>query len=169
MRGVSGEIFVGYFEENFGGKIDHYIFCVEINSQTIILKRNFKIHFEFRASLRNFQDLNFWGATSCSLTLPTFLCPQDCKALASLLNFRDTLSKGQEAWADSSQELATISKNPGNLVQKLSKWNLFFPFTYSIRFREREGSDQRSQKHYYEEYNLGINLPSWLYKTHGLI
>jgi hypothetical protein len=22
-----------------------------------------KIHFEFRASLRNFQDLNFWGAT----------------------------------------------------------------------------------------------------------
>jgi hypothetical protein len=25
----------------------------------------FKIHFEFRASLRNFQDLNFWGATVC--------------------------------------------------------------------------------------------------------
>jgi hypothetical protein len=24
----------------------------------------FKIHFEFRASLRKFQDLNFWDATS---------------------------------------------------------------------------------------------------------
>jgi hypothetical protein len=24
----------------------------------------FKIHFEFRASLRKFQDLNFWGATA---------------------------------------------------------------------------------------------------------
>jgi hypothetical protein len=23
----------------------------------------FEIHFEFRASLRNFQDLNFWDAT----------------------------------------------------------------------------------------------------------
>jgi len=25
----------------------------------------FEIHFEFRASLRKFQDLNFWDATSC--------------------------------------------------------------------------------------------------------
>jgi hypothetical protein len=24
----------------------------------------FEIHFEFRASLRNFQDLNFWDATA---------------------------------------------------------------------------------------------------------
>jgi hypothetical protein len=27
------------------------------------LKQDLKIHFEFRASLRNFLDLNFWGAT----------------------------------------------------------------------------------------------------------
>ena len=33
LRGISGEIFIGYYEENFGGKIDHYIFFVEINSQ----------------------------------------------------------------------------------------------------------------------------------------
>jgi hypothetical protein len=25
----------------------------------------FEIHFEFRASLRKFQDLNFWDATKC--------------------------------------------------------------------------------------------------------
>jgi hypothetical protein len=25
----------------------------------------FEIHFEFRASLRKFQDLNFWDATVC--------------------------------------------------------------------------------------------------------
>jgi hypothetical protein len=44
LRGISGEIFAGYFEENFGGKIDHYIFFVEINSQTNILKRNLKTY-----------------------------------------------------------------------------------------------------------------------------
>jgi hypothetical protein len=27
----------------------------------------FEIHFEFRASLRKFQDLNFWDATYCIL------------------------------------------------------------------------------------------------------
>jgi hypothetical protein len=54
LRGISREIFVGYFEEDFGGKI---------NLQTNILKQDLKIHFEFRASLRNFLDLNFWGAT----------------------------------------------------------------------------------------------------------
>jgi hypothetical protein len=26
----------------------------------------FEIHFEFRASLRKFQDLNFWDATVCN-------------------------------------------------------------------------------------------------------
>jgi hypothetical protein len=31
----------------------------------------FKIHFEFRASLRKFQDLNFWDATPDQLVLPT--------------------------------------------------------------------------------------------------
>jgi hypothetical protein len=42
LRGMIGEIFVGYFEENFGEKIDHYIFFVEINLQTNILKQNLK-------------------------------------------------------------------------------------------------------------------------------
>jgi hypothetical protein len=36
---ISGQIFVGYFEKNFEGKIDHYIFFVEVNSQTNILER----------------------------------------------------------------------------------------------------------------------------------
>ena len=31
--------------------------------QTNILKQNLKVHFEFRASLRKFLDLNFRGAT----------------------------------------------------------------------------------------------------------
>jgi hypothetical protein len=59
LRGIAGEIFVGYFEEDFGENIDHYILFVDINSQTNIFKQNFKIYFEFRTSLRNFLDLNF--------------------------------------------------------------------------------------------------------------
>jgi hypothetical protein len=39
---ITGEIFVGYFEEDSGENIDHYILFVEINSQTNILKRNLK-------------------------------------------------------------------------------------------------------------------------------
>jgi hypothetical protein len=38
LRGVTGEIFVGYFEENFRENIDHYTLFVDINSQTNILK-----------------------------------------------------------------------------------------------------------------------------------
>jgi hypothetical protein len=38
LRGIIGEIFVGYFEEDFGDNIDHYILFVDINSQTNILK-----------------------------------------------------------------------------------------------------------------------------------
>jgi hypothetical protein len=38
LRGITGEIFVGYFEEDFGENIDHYILFVEINLQTNILK-----------------------------------------------------------------------------------------------------------------------------------
>jgi hypothetical protein len=38
LRGITGEIFVGYFEEHFGENIDHYILFVDINSQTNILK-----------------------------------------------------------------------------------------------------------------------------------
>jgi hypothetical protein len=38
IRGDHWEIFVGYFEEDFGENIDHYILFVDINSQTNILK-----------------------------------------------------------------------------------------------------------------------------------
>jgi hypothetical protein len=37
-EGITGEIFVGYFEEDFGENIDHYILFVNINSQINILK-----------------------------------------------------------------------------------------------------------------------------------
>jgi hypothetical protein len=60
---ITGEIFVGYFEEDFRENIDHYILFVDIDSQTNILKRNLKFILNFRASLRKFQDLNFWDAT----------------------------------------------------------------------------------------------------------
>jgi hypothetical protein len=42
LRVITGEIFVGYFEEDFGENIDHYILFADINSQTNILKRIFK-------------------------------------------------------------------------------------------------------------------------------
>jgi hypothetical protein len=42
LRGITREIFVGYFEEDFGDNIDHYILFADINSQTNILKRNLK-------------------------------------------------------------------------------------------------------------------------------
>jgi hypothetical protein len=38
LKGVTREIFVGYFEEDFGENIYHYILVVENNSQTNILK-----------------------------------------------------------------------------------------------------------------------------------
>jgi hypothetical protein len=64
LKGITREIFVGYFEEDFGENVDQYILSVEINSQTNIFEMKFKIYFEFRASLRKFQDLNFWDATN---------------------------------------------------------------------------------------------------------
>jgi hypothetical protein len=42
LSGITGEIFVEYFEEDFGENIDHYILFVDINSQTNILKLNLK-------------------------------------------------------------------------------------------------------------------------------
>jgi hypothetical protein len=42
FEGDHWEIFVGYFGEDFGENIDHYILFVDINSQTNILKRNLK-------------------------------------------------------------------------------------------------------------------------------
>jgi hypothetical protein len=38
LRVITGEIFVGYFEEDFGENIDHYIVFANINSLTNILK-----------------------------------------------------------------------------------------------------------------------------------
>jgi hypothetical protein len=38
LRVITGETFVGYFEDDFGENIDHYILFVDINSQTNILK-----------------------------------------------------------------------------------------------------------------------------------
>jgi ribosomal protein L27 len=38
LRVITGEIFVEYFEKDFGEKIDHYNLFVDINSQTNILK-----------------------------------------------------------------------------------------------------------------------------------
>jgi hypothetical protein len=38
LREITRKIFVGYFEEDFGDNIDHYILFVDINSQTNILK-----------------------------------------------------------------------------------------------------------------------------------
>jgi hypothetical protein len=38
LKGITGEIFVGYFEEDFRDNIDHYILFVDINSQTNIFK-----------------------------------------------------------------------------------------------------------------------------------
>jgi hypothetical protein len=42
FEGVTVEIFVGYFEEDFGENIDHYNLFVYINLHTNILKRNLK-------------------------------------------------------------------------------------------------------------------------------
>jgi hypothetical protein len=42
LRGITGEIFVGYFEEDFGENMDHYILLANINLQTNILKQNLK-------------------------------------------------------------------------------------------------------------------------------
>jgi hypothetical protein len=44
LRGITGEIFVGYFEEDFGENIDHYTLFIDINSQTNIMKRNLKFN-----------------------------------------------------------------------------------------------------------------------------
>jgi hypothetical protein len=42
MRAITREIFVGYFEEDFGENIYHYILFVDINLQTNIFKQNLK-------------------------------------------------------------------------------------------------------------------------------
>jgi hypothetical protein len=42
LRGITREIFIGYFEEDFGENIDHYILYVEINSQKTFLNKILK-------------------------------------------------------------------------------------------------------------------------------
>jgi hypothetical protein len=42
FEGITGEISVGYLEEDFGENIDHYNLFVDINLQTNILKRILK-------------------------------------------------------------------------------------------------------------------------------
>jgi hypothetical protein len=42
LKGVTREIFVGYFEEDFRENIDHYILFVDINRKQTFLKRNLK-------------------------------------------------------------------------------------------------------------------------------
>jgi hypothetical protein len=39
---ITGEIFVGYFGEDFRENMDHYILLADINLQTNILKQNLK-------------------------------------------------------------------------------------------------------------------------------
>jgi hypothetical protein len=63
LRGITGEIFVGYFEEDFREYRPLYFICwYQLANKHFEMK--FEIHFEFRASLRKFQGLNFWDATS---------------------------------------------------------------------------------------------------------
>jgi hypothetical protein len=42
LKGVTREIFVGYFEEDFRENRDHYILFVDINRKQTFLKRNLK-------------------------------------------------------------------------------------------------------------------------------
>jgi hypothetical protein len=55
LRVITGEIFVGYFEEDFGENIDHYILFVDINSQTNILKWNLKFILNLEQVWENFR------------------------------------------------------------------------------------------------------------------
>jgi hypothetical protein len=55
LRGITGEIFVGYLEEDFGENIDHYILFVDISSQTNILKWNLKFILNLEQVWENFR------------------------------------------------------------------------------------------------------------------
>jgi hypothetical protein len=52
---ITREIFVGYFEEDFGENIDHYILFADINSQTNILKWNLKFILNLERVWENFK------------------------------------------------------------------------------------------------------------------
>jgi hypothetical protein len=55
LRGITGETFGGYFEEDFRENIDHYILFVDINSQTNILKWNLKFILNLERVWENFR------------------------------------------------------------------------------------------------------------------
>jgi hypothetical protein len=55
LRVITGEIFVGYFKEDFRENIDHYILLVDINLQTNILKQNLKFILNLERVWENFK------------------------------------------------------------------------------------------------------------------
>jgi hypothetical protein len=55
FEGVTEEIFVGYFEEDFGENIDHYTLFADINLQTNILRRNLKFILNLEQVWGNFR------------------------------------------------------------------------------------------------------------------
>ena len=58
---ITGEIFVGYFEEDFRENIDHYILLVDINSQTNILKQNLKFILNLGRVFQNCEEKQHRG------------------------------------------------------------------------------------------------------------
>jgi hypothetical protein len=68
LRGITGEIFVGYFEEDFGENIDHYNLFVDINSQTNILKQNLKFILNLEKVSR-FEFLGCYKSTPLKMNL----------------------------------------------------------------------------------------------------
>jgi hypothetical protein len=52
---ITGDICVGYFEENFGENIDYYNLFVDINLQTNILKQNLKFILNLEGVLEIFK------------------------------------------------------------------------------------------------------------------
>ena len=55
LRVITGEIFVGYFEEDFGENIDHYNLFADIILQTNILKWNLKFILNLERVWENFR------------------------------------------------------------------------------------------------------------------
>jgi hypothetical protein len=55
LKGVTREIFVRYFEEDFRENTDHYTLFVDINSQATILKWNLKFILNLEGVWENFR------------------------------------------------------------------------------------------------------------------
>jgi hypothetical protein len=79
LKGVTEEIFVGYFEEDFGENIDHYNLFVDFNLQTNILKRNLKfiLNLERVWEISRFELLGCYtsegSSVGCSVDWPVVL------------------------------------------------------------------------------------------------